>query len=257
LENDTDIFSINDKEHHIQGAIAVRDEVIRVVSLKEAKDANDIVVVELGDKRVAIVVDEVYDIENFVDAKIELIKESQSAIGAFYNYKGDVVAIINPHFYFQDIESEASDEKEQQNTLVHTKHDYLIFMMDAKKYSIDMKCVRQVLETDSLVKTQSSSIIASDNIEFIATWNKHAVNIIKLNNLLGLEGSDNNSQTIIIEYEGHLVSFMVEDIDNIVYLNSSEISQVASESNSLINGAIVHDNEVIVTLNAAFLANIG
>jgi len=259
LENDTELFSLNDQDHYIKGAIAVRDEVIRVVELKEAKEANDIVVVELGNKKIAIVVDEVYDIENFVDSKIEWMSGSKSSIGAFYNYKNSVVAILDPNFYFQEMESQVEETRQEESaSVLHTKYDYLIFMIDGKKYSIEMQCVRQVLETDSLAKTQSSSIVASDDIEFIATWNKHAVNIINFKNLLNLESNnDNTSQTIIIEHDGHLVAFMVEDIDNIAYLDSGEISQIAAETNSLINGAIVYENEVIVTLNAAFLANIG
>jgi len=258
LENDVEFFTLANSSHHIKGAIAVRDEVIPLIKLQETQESHDIVVLELFEKKMAIEVDAVYDIENFVDSKIEKLVDNESGIGGFYNYKGEVVAIVDPHFYFKDVE--ASLEKDLNKEEVQERNiklDYLIFMMDGKKYSIDMKCVRQVLETDSLIKTQSSSIVSSENVEFIATWNKHGVNILNLKNLLGLQEENNDSQTIIIEYKGHFVAFMVQDIDNIVYLDRSEVSTIASQTNSLISGAIVYDSEVIAKLNEAFLANLG
>ena len=256
LENDLELFTLEDSGKTIQGAIAVRDEVIPLVSLKESCKANDIVVIELSGKKVAIAVDEVYDIENFVDNKIELLTQSISAICGFYNYKGSVVAIVDPHFYLQESVEKEDEKISEKKEQMHTKLDYLIFLLDGRKYSIDMKCVRQVLETDSLSKTQSSSIISSEDIAFIATWNRHAVNILKLDKLLDLKDDNNDSQTIIVEYDGHLVAFMVQDIDNIVYLNRDDVSGVSSEEASLINGAIMYNSEVILTLNEAYLATL-
>jgi len=257
LENDLELFTLNDETQHIKGAIAVRDEVIPLVKLKESSSSNDIVVIENSGKKMAIEVDEVYDIENFSDAKVELLAESISAVSGFYNHNGDVVAIIDPHFYIKETKESLNESRVEQNSGVNEKLDYLIFMLDGKKYAIDMKCVRQVLETDSLTKTQSSSMVLSRDIAFIATWNRHAVNILKLDSLLDLEEENNNSQTIIIESNGHLVAFMVQDIDNIVYLDRDDVSCVAGEQQSLIKGAIIYNSEVIVTLNEAFLATLG
>jgi len=68
--------------------------------------------------------------------------------------------------------------------------------------------------------------------------------------------NSNNTQTIIIEHNGHLVAFMVQDIDNIVYLDKSDVSHISTDKPSLISGAIVYDSEVIATINPAFLATL-
>jgi len=257
LENENEVFRLANLADNLEGAIAVRDEVISLVELKKTENANDILVLFSGDKKVAIGVDEVYDIENFIDTKIEPVLEAKSAISAFYNYNGDVVAIVDPHFYFQEMTTVTQNHNEEKSELIHTKFDYLIFMLDGKKYSIEMKYVRQVLESDSLVKTQSSSIVSNQDVACLATWNRHPVAVLKLDNRLDLHSEDNDMQTIIIEYKEQLVAFMVQDIDNIVYLGSSEISRVRSEKEALINGAIVYNNEVIVTLNPAYLVQLG
>jgi len=76
-----------------------------------------------------------------------------------------------------------------------------------------------------------------------------------MKNLLNLEG-ENASQTIIVENQGHFVAFMVQDIDNIVYLKESEISTMDTEGKSLIDGAVVYDDEVIVKFSEVFLASV-
>ncbi|MEO1954020.1 MAG: chemotaxis protein CheW [Campylobacterales bacterium] len=135
--------------------------------------------------------------------------------------------------------------------------DSLIFLIDDKKYSINMKCVRQVIETDTLNKTQSSSIVNNDNIEFIATWSNRAVNILKLDKALNLKSKKDNSQSIFIEYDKHIVAFMVQDIDNIIYLTEDNISETSSNEETIINGAILYNNEVIVRLNEKYIASMG
>jgi chemotaxis signal transduction protein len=254
LENDLEVFELENATDKIKGAIAVRDEVIPLAKLVESPNANDIVVMELGDKKVAIVVDEVYDIENFSDRKVEKLATAKSAVTAFYNHNGDVVAIIDPHFYIDEKQDKVLSKESETAEVLQAKDDYLIFMLDETKYSINMESVRHVLETDSLVKTQSSSMVTNSNIEFIATWNGHAINILNMKNLLKLEG-ENSSQTIIIESGGHLVAFMVQDIDNIVYLKRSEVSSMNTDGKSLIDGAIVYNSEVIVKLSEAYLAS--
>ena len=129
--------------------------------------------------------------------------------------------------------------------------------MDGKKFSIDMACVRQVIETDSLNKTQSSSIVSNINVEFISTFNGRAVNIVRLDKELNISCKKEKSQSIFVEHDGHIVGFMVHDIDNIVYLNESDITHTSSQEDSIINGAILHDDEVIVKLNEKYIASLG
>jgi chemotaxis signal transduction protein len=82
------------------------------------------------------------------------------------------------------------------------------------------------------------------------------VNILRLDKELGFECKKENTQSIFIEYKKHIVAFIVHDIDNIVYLNEEDISEASATQESLINGAIIYNNEVIVKLNAQYIASL-
>jgi len=258
LEKGSELFTLHSEESElIKGAMAVRDEVIPIVEIEHSQKSNDIIVVEVSGKKLGIEVDEVYDIENFVLSAIEEVESAHSNIAAFYNHNGEVVGIINPHYFMKKIEIHKDDDANLSNKPLQTKkYDYLIFLMDETKYSIDMSCVRQVIETEDLAKTQSSSIVANDTVAFIATWNHRAVNVLKLDKKLGIESKKENTQSIFIEHNGHVVAFMVHDIDNIVYLNEEDITEASATKESLVNGAIVYNDEVIVKLNEKYIVSL-
>jgi len=254
VEQDTKVFNLELNTKNIKGAIAVRDEIITLLEIEKSENVNDIVIVEIEDKKFGIGVDEVYDIENFSINNLENIESSM--VSAFYNYNGKVVAILNPSIY------EMGSNNNKINSLdidsdVNKKIDYLIFLMDNQKYSINMSNVRQVVETNSLNKTQSSSIVSSKNSEFISTWNNRAVNIVRIDHELCLSCKKVDSLSIFIEYDNHTVAFMVHDIDNIVYLSESDITQSCSKEDNIIDGAIIYNDEVIPKLNIKYLIAMG
>jgi chemotaxis signal transduction protein len=258
LEKSSEFFALEGVNSHLRGAMAVRDEVIPVAELEPSDISSDVLVLEIEGNKLGVIVDEVYDIENFISHNIEVIERSERGVCGFYNHKGKVIAILDPEFYFEGKSAQEKSTKEMdEKSLQHQKFDYLLFLIDDKKFSVDMSCVRQVVETDSLQKTQSSSIVVSDNVEFITTWNHRAVNIIRLDLELGLECKKQESQSIFIEFEGHTVAFMVHDIDNIVYINKEDITNSSLEEKALINGAILYEGEVIVKLSEQNICSLG
>jgi len=258
LEKDTEFFELERTSSSIKGAMAVRDEVIPIAELESSEMSSDVLVLEIAGRKLGMIVDEVYDIENFISQNIEMIERNEIGVSGFYNHKGHVIAIIDPLVYFENSREDKKKLQESKEKVPQTqKFDYLLFLIDDKKFSVDMSCVRQVVETDSLQKTQSSSIVLSDNVEFITTWNHRAVNIIRLDLELGLECKKEESQSIFIEYEGHTVAFMVHDIDNIVYINKEDITNSSLDQSTLINGAILYEGEVIVKLNEHYISTLG
>jgi len=257
LEKESKIFKLKDTTSNIKGALAIRDEIISILEIEKSESTSDILVINIKNKKFGIEVDEVYDIENFQTSKIEKVDEDGLSVSAFYNHNGDVIAIINPDFYVSNIKLGSEDNNNIQTSKLNNKVDYLIFLMDAQKYSIDMSYVRQVVETESLSKTQSSSIVSSTNTEFMSTWNSKAVNILRLDKELNLSCKKHDSQSIFIEYNNHIVAFMVHDIENIVYLNDEDITQTSSQNDNIIDGAIIYKNEVIVKLNVCYISSMG
>ena len=257
VEKSTNIFEI--EENTIKGAMPLREEVISIVEVESSQNSSDIVVVQLQEEKIGIEVDEVYDIEYFRSSEIKNLPQNTKGIGAFYNHNGDVIAIVEPHFYMQHLQQdEPQQHKESSKEQTQTKkYDYLLFYIDEKKFAINMNAVRQVVETDTLQKTQSASIVANNYVAFISTWNHKAINILSIEKELDLTEKTEETQSIFIEYDGHIVAFMVHEIDNIVYLNKEQITTSVSQKTDLIDGAIIYNDEVIVKLNEKYIVSLG
>ena len=255
LENEFEMFEIKESIKNIKGAIALRDEIIQVADFEDA-DKHDIVILEHNGSKVAIEVDEVYDIEDFQADKIEYLNETATNIEAFYNYKEKALAILNPLFYINEKNQSQHHEDAMEPELSDVHQEYLIFYIDNKKYSISMKHVRQVVESETLAKTHSSAIAANEYIEFLATWNHQAVSVIKLDTFLGIQTHLDMAQIIFVEYDKKTVAFLVDDIDNIVYLDNKSVSEIESQKDDIISGAIIYEDEVIVKFNEKFLTGV-
>jgi chemotaxis signal transduction protein len=257
LENDAKLFEMECASQDFKGAIAIRDEIIKMIALDKSSVVSDILVLECCSGEIALEVDEVYDIEYFQTANIENLT-GNGKIKAFYNFNQEVVAILDPEYFFS--KEKANEEKSEVNQEEQgvKKEEYLIFKLSSKKYSIPMACIRQVIETESLAKTQSSSIINHEAIEFLATWNSHAVAVFSMAKLIGLqEELQEDSQTIFIENDGHHVAIIVDEIDDIVYLSEENINRVQVQKEAVVGGAVVYNDEVIVRINEHFLSALG
>jgi chemotaxis signal transduction protein len=238
----------------LQGAIAVRDEVISIAKLGDSKEFDSVVIMESDCKKVAILVDEVFDIESFDTLKIERLEDKSVAINAFYNFKNSVVAIINPEYFVQHIEAKDEAQLDEDHN-ASLREEFLTFRIQNKRFAIDMKSVRQVVETEMLSKTESSSIIANSHIKFITTWNKMAISVADISHLVGVEEFDvENSQTLFIQNEDHHLAFLVDEVEDIVYLSDHEV-KTASQNDSIIGGAVLVDDDVLVKINEHFLVS--
>jgi len=254
LENEFDSFMIEEEgDGIIQGAIALRDEIVKVVNFS-AKDKNDIVILEHNGNKVALEVDAVYDIEDFTTQKIDYLLQRENNIEAFYNKDGNVIAIIDPLYYFEDMGRKERADISENLSKDKGNHEFLIFYIDKQKYALNMKYVRQVVESDSVSKTNSSAVGAKEFVAFIATWNRHAVQVLCLDTFLHNKVKENENEILFLEVDGHFIAFLVDEIDNIVYLHNSAVSEI--DESEIISGAIVYQDEVIVQMNADFLASV-
>ena len=256
LENEFEIFELdNVKASQITGAIALRDEIIKLVDFpSEVK--SDIIILEYKNKKIAIGVDRVYDIEDFSVEKIDSLEDDKTSIKAFYNKDAQVIAIVNPHYYLAGSIKDTSEEKNlKEETLYHNmSQEFLIFYIDNEKFSISMQYVRQVVESDSIVKTNASAIGAKKNVAFLTTWNRHAIEVLNLDTYLKNSVNQRDNEIIFIEVNGRFIAFLVDSIENIVYLETSAISNM--KEGDIFSGAIVYENDVIVQLNAEYLVDV-
>ncbi len=254
VESRSEIFELISEEGRLQGAIAVRDEVINIAKIGEMKNSGSVIIVESEAKKVALLVDEIFDIETFELSKIENLHDQNLAMNAFYNFDNNVVGIINIDYFIKNIEAHSSEvvlDNEQKSS----RKEYLSFRMQERRFAIDMKNVRQVVETEMLSKTESSSIIANSNIKFITTWNKMAVSVADISALVGVDNIDiENSQTIFISDGKYHMAFLIDEVEDIIYLQPGDIKS-SSENESIIGGAVLVDDDFLVTINEHFLVS--
>jgi len=255
VEADNDVFELMTQNKELRGAIAVRDEVLSIAGLSSLESFDSVVIVESQHKKVAILVDEVFDIESFDTLKIEYLNEKSLAVNAFYNFQGSVVALINPEYFVQHIRDKNETLSNEEKKFA-TRQEYLTFRICDKRFAIDMKSVRQVVETEILSKTESSSIIANSDIKFITTWNKMAVSVADISHLVGIENFDpQESQTLFIQRKEHYMAFLVDEVEDIIYLSEHEVKKV-SESDSIIGGAVLVEDDLLVKINEEFLVTL-
>ena len=258
LENEYEMFLLKESITNIKGAISIRNEIIQVIDFEQTQNKNDIVILSYKGQKLALEVDEIYDIENLSLEKIKYLDKQTNAIEAFYSHNEKVIALINPVYYF----SESQKEMSESDLLGATKNksteykELLIFYIDSQKYTIPMENVRQVVEIDSLAKTHSSAVGATDYIEFLATWNNHAVSVLKLDHFLHVQTQNTDTQVIFIENNKKLIAFLVDNIENIVYVNQEDVSQIDNNENFIISGTVSLNEEILVTLNPLFLTNL-
>ena len=256
LEYDSEVFEIDDSLDEIKGAIAVRDEVVKIVSLADSSNSTDILIVDDGSDKIALEVDEVYDIEYFDTKKIEVIEDG-AKISSFYNHDGKVIAIFNPKYFLRKVVQDKTEDKSNSED-IEKKLEYLIFRVADRKFCVDMAYVRQVIEIESLAKTQSFTIGGVEDRDFLATWNSRAVSVFNISRLLGVEAKNgDDDQTIFVEYDSRMVAFIVQDIDDIVYLSKDMINDAKTQKEALVGGAILYNDEIIVKINAKYLCSLG
>ncbi len=247
IENSSNLFPLDDKDKKIKGTIALRDEIIKIADIDKPKNPEDIVVMEVGDKSFGIEVDEIKDIESFEESKLEYIEDRDYFIKAFYNYKKRVVAIINPDFYIKN----SLKNKKQTNSSKKEglKSTFLIFKIQDTQFALSLEQIRRVVETDTLPKTKSSSIIMGKNTKFISTWNKRAVAIISLEHFLNLKNKKSDTQAIFVEADNKIAAFVADEINDIIMIDKKRVNSSKENSDKIISGAIIYKDTPIPIIN--------
>ena len=248
VEREGEIFLLDEESSLFLGATAVRENVVRIANLDKeyTTQESELVVVEHKEQRFALLASEVLGIESFALDKIENLDES-GRIAGFYNLDGEVVALVNVgHFLADESNGEITHTGVVQSAS-EKKEEFLLFEINGKDFAIDMKHIRQVVQVEDIATTKSSAIGVSEIVEFIAQWNNHAVDVVKLDSFLGTQTKD-NGEIIMLQYGDKMSGVLVDEIDDICYVHPRDVVG-NKEQNSLIDGALLQDDKVIPTLN--------
>ena len=248
VEKEGEMFVLQKLNSLFQGALAVRDNVVRIADLQHNnQQESELVVVEHNENRFGVLASEVLGIESFVVHKIEHLEED-GKIAGFYNLDGDVVALVNTTYFLAGEEEQHKEQQGlEQQISSDAKEEYLLFAINDKDFAIDMKHIRQVVQVEDIATTKSSALGVSESVEFIAQWNNHAIDVIKLDRHLGIT-TQKNAEIIMLQCEGKMSGVLVDEIDDICYVDAKDVMK-NKEQNSLIGGALLQDGKVIPTLN--------
>ena len=251
VEASGELHEIDSKEPYIKGALSVRESIVFVIGVNEKKNYENLVVIEYDGKKFALNADEIYDIDSVETSECQKL-EGELYVESFYNYHGQAVGILDLGFFAKRIHKCHKDFENTQKKFHQQKKEFLVFYMDGRKFSLDMECVRQVVEREELA-TSKAPVGDDDAVVFITTWNGKAVSVVSLNKHLQLQ-NQNDNQVIFVESDGTIKAFLVEDIDNIAYIKNQNISQT-DEFDAIIDGAVLHEDEVIVKLNEKYIVH--
>ena len=255
IQNDNSIFELKDKQNHIKGAMAIRDEIVKIVKIEEATNSEDIIIVEDKEAKFGIEVDEIIDIKSFDVSKFEKVKDA-GFISSFYNYNGEVVAIVKPSFFTTKSQVSYKDSSNETVKEKSEKISYLVFEIENKNFCIEMDCVRKVAQSDDLHKTNSSAFSTSDSVDFITSWDNKAISVMNLDKFLNVTSKKEDSQVIFVEVENKLNAFIVDDIKDIIIIDKNDIN-VSNDNGALIKGAVIFKNKALAVLNEKILITLG
>ncbi len=251
VPNEKEQFSFDIKQENLKGVIALRNEVVRVVDFYEGKRLSDILILEKDGDKIALEVDEIFDIEYFDTQKIKKVQTKQK-VDSFYNYNGEIVALFNAEYFFK--ESKKTDSYRVKNE--QNKKEFLLFVVAQKRFCIEMAHLRQVIETKDLVKTKTFSVDVKEQRDYLATWSSHTVNVFDLGRVLETPLEKEDTQTLFIEYDNKFVALVVDEIEDIVYISQEDINET-KDTHSLFGGAIVYNDEVIIKIDGRYFCCLG
>ena len=245
VEYEGELFK--DQSNRFYGAIAIRNQAIRVANLDEL-DGDNLLIVKKNSSAFAIRANEVLDIEYFDTTTIEEIpKNKQKKISAYYNLNGTLVAIVNIDFFL----TKKKDQKQNNSMQLDINLDkeaHLIFSINNKEFALDMNHIRQVIQVHDIAKTKSSALgVESQAVEFIAQWNRKAVDVIKLDKYLNLKTID-NGEVIMMEYNEKTRGILVDFIDDIYYAEPKDVTH-SNTDQTLLDGALFKEDKIIPKLN--------
>lgn len=232
--SDITFTEITGSNKEIMGLITLRDNLITVIDLrtyygfKETfNDKNRILITTVNSKTVGLLVDEIVDIKNFVDSKIEYMgaEFDKSKISGVLHDNNSLVSflddsvisdIIEANKAYIDTKEEVNEEKKSLDESI----EVIIFKLDSREYAFEVEKVSEIIYS---VKPTDVAMTES-KIDGIINIRGQIVPIISLFKILGIEDKNNdNSKIIVTDINNSKVGFVVESVSDILRVNKNDI----------------------------------
>ncbi|RKQ60611.1 chemotaxis signal transduction protein [Thermovibrio guaymasensis] len=213
------------------------------------KNRVTVVIIQIDSKAYALPVTQVITIEEAKKVEIENSEVSVFALRNGFVEELNVKIFENLKVPFLNLKSEREKlEKSQQRK----KSYYLEVTIEGKKFCIDARLVRKVVELDSI-----SGVRLSDQkwISEVYSVGGEAIKAGNLKKLLEIEEKTKEKFLVILEKNKKTFALVVDKVEDIIEITEDKKTK-SFKSNDILSDFINTNNDVIPLISSSFLEEI-
>ncbi len=231
---DIQFTEISGSDGEIVGLIALRDDLITVVDLrmyykfnKKVSDKNRILISIIENQTIGLLIDEILDIRDFVDADIDYMKEEveKNKVAGVLHDKKSLISFLDDKVLKMILKENESyvDSKEvviQSQTNDENSSEYILFELQAKEYAFEVDIVAEIIDYEE----STGVVYTNDSIDGIINIRGQIVPIVSLANILNIDMIfKGDSKIIVCNIDDSKVGFVVDNVSDILSVSKEEI----------------------------------
>ena len=233
------------------GLITLRDEVIPLIDFNslfgfESKitDKSRAIIIWHKNRNIAILVDEVLEVNDIKESMIEKIT-SQQIEGM---YKGEEITSIVSNQYLQELvdkfniqENETITQK-RDNTMI----EVVVFKIEDEEFAFDIKDVQEIIKYEKPTFFPQ----APNFVEGLMNLRGSVIPVISLPKKLGFnETITDKTKIIVCDIFDEKIGFIVDDVSDIMFIEDIYLTKVENEDSIFDEVINLEDDRVIFKIN--------
>lgn len=228
--------------NNAMGMITLRDEVIAMLDMDELlgfpsktpDSRSRALIASHNGMTTALLVDEVDEVKDIDLASVEPMPDTIAGdiISAVYVDGERIVSIISPDFIRQmvreyNIESEdINNSEDSNNNEVDTMSEVAVFKIGDEEYAFDIEEVQEIIRYETITPIPE----APQYVEGILNLRGSVIPIVSLPARLGFHSEPTEKSKIIVcSACGEKIGFIVDDVNEILFVEEQYISRAQSE----------------------------
>jgi len=234
--SDIEVSDIAGSSKEVMGLITLREKILVVIDLRKyygfkasINDANRILVVSHKGKKVALYIDAIVDIKNFLKKNIEYMNETQNEIkisGVIHDDDG-LISFFDDHVLEEILNvNEAFIDSVDNSEKVQESEEYamevIIFKLAGREYAFNVETVDEIID---IVKP-TDVVFSDEHVDGIINIRGQIVTIVSLFRKLSLETPIlENFKIIICNINNTSIGFVVDSVSDILNIKEAEIRE--------------------------------
>lgn len=236
---------ITGSRSEIAGMMSLRDELLVVADLRKYygfdslySDKNRIVVVQLKEKTIGLIIDEIIDIRDFCDADIDKSSGSDETIGGVIHAGDELISLIGKEMLDRVFtENDAiivSNHEAQTGSVSDNVMEVVVFKLGKEEYAIDIASVSEIIDMTPVTPIAS----APETVDGVINIRGQIVTIGSLHKRLGIPAPETTDQKIIVcEASKGRIGFFVNSVSDVLGVTKDEVRK-ENHSGDLFSGVL-------------------